>query len=332
MLSYPFYNFRIKFLYVAIATGCGLFFYSFNIVFAQTCSCAGAPLLDTQTQSSVSKGNLVLGLTYENNSISDLYSGDNKVDRQNAKRNTQTLLLEANYGLTEKLTLAGTFSMIKKRRESGLDGLQSNILTTSGIGDGIVMLKYVLHQNTIRSQYQIAVGGGTKIPFGASSLRKDNIQLNADMQPGTGAWDGLFWSYFSKTFTPATTVNLFWVNSFRITGSNERFRGSSDGYKFGNEFISTIGAKDKLFKRVSYFAMLRYRSAKSDKLGNHVQPNTGGKWLFAIPGLNFRVNDQILMRLSGSVPIYQYLNGLQPTTSYTVTASLFLNLQGKTMF
>lgn len=166
----------------------------------QTCSCAGAPLINSQSISSASRGNFLLGLTYEYNEISHLYAGQKQLANRSVKRNTQSSLLELNYGITDRLTISGTATFIQKTR-TGLQKASNNQLITRGIGDGLVMLKYVLHQNTIREQYQLAVGGGAKIPFGESSLtNNDGIALNMDMQPGTGAWDGVLWSYFPKLF------------------------------------------------------------------------------------------------------------------------------------
>ncbi|MDX1672455.1 MAG: hypothetical protein R3211_08940 [Balneolaceae bacterium] len=302
-------------------------------VYAQTCSCAGAPLISSQSISSVSGGNLLLGLSYDYQDISNVFSGSDPLEDPSVKRSTQSILFEANYGLTDRLTVSGTFTFIKKRRESGLQSPgPNNVVTTQHLGDGVLMLKYVLHKNTIQSQYQLAVGAGAKLPLGITGLTNNGLQLNMDMQPGTGAWDGIAWSYLSKTFAPASTINLFLINSFRLTGRNERFRGSDAGYKFGNEFVSTLGATDKLFSKFSYIVLLRYRSASSDKLGDTTMPNTGGKWVTLSPGINYRATDRISLRLSGSVPIYQYLNGLQPTIRYMMTGSLFYNLKSRTVF
>ncbi|MDZ7771749.1 MAG: hypothetical protein U5K31_03270 [Balneolaceae bacterium] len=227
---------------------------------AQTCSCAGAPLISSQSISTTSSGNLLVGLTYQYNDISLLYSENSRLKNNSVRRHTRSTLLEFSYGLTRRITLTGTASLVQKYRETGLGTPGPNpTLTTRGIGDGLLMLKYVLHQNTIREQYQLAAGIGIKAPVGRHSLRDGRLPLNADMQPGTGAWDGVLWSYFSKSFAPATTLNVFWFNTYRRTGTAERF-GKGDRYKFGNEWVSTAGITDKLAGDLSYVFMLRYRS------------------------------------------------------------------------
>ncbi|MDZ7682707.1 MAG: hypothetical protein U5J63_13590 [Fodinibius sp.] len=299
---------------------------------AQTCSCAGAPLISSQSISSAAKGNLLLGVSYQYNDISNLYTGSSQLNNQSTTRNTQSTLFELNYGITNRLTFSGTVSYVQKFRKTGFQTLGAEeTLKTRGVGDGLFMLKYVLHQNTIREQYQLALGGGAKIPFGKSDITQNGLALNADMQPGTGAWDGVVWSYFSKTFAPATTINLFWYNTFRLTGSDERF-GGNDIYRFGNELVSTLGVTDKLIGNLSYVMMIRYRSTASDQRNDNPLPNTGGKWINLKPALSYGLTDQISLRVAGQLPVYQHLNGTQPTTAFTLSGSVFYNFGNKTIF
>jgi len=296
----------------------------------QTCSCAGAPLISSQSISSASKGNLLVGLTYQYNDISNLYTGDEQLTNRSVKRNTQSTLLEINYGITDRLTISGTGTFVQKTR-TGLQKSEAQLITR-GISDGLLMLKYVLHQNTIRKQYQLAVGGGAKIPFGKSSLAdQDGIALNMDMQPGTGAWDGVLWSYLSKTFLPASTINFFAYSTFRATGSTDRF-GNDDNYEFGNEWVVNAGVTHEFVPRLSYVGMISYRSTSSDQRNGHKLPNTGGKWFNLEPALRYRITPGWSVKASGKIPVYQYLNGFQPTTTYSVSLSLFYNFGKRVIF
>lgn len=298
---------------------------------AQTCSCAGAPLISSQSISSASKGNLLMGVTYQYHEISSLYQGSTKLKNRSVERNTQSALVELNYGLTQRLTVSATATFVRKYRLGLQNTGTDRELSTTGIGDGMVLLKYVLHQNTIREQYQLAAGGGVKIPFGASSLRENGIPLNMDMQPGTGAWDGVLWSYFSKTFAPASTINFFLFNTYRITGSTERF-GENDRYRFGNEWVANGGITDELFSGLSYIAMVKYRSTRSDRRNDHPLPNTGGKWFYLSPALQYQVSQGLSVKISGDIPVYQELNGFQPSTTYTANLSLFYNFGNRVIF
>lgn len=315
----------MRLLYQNIFLLLSLLMFRAPTIYAQTCSCAGAPLLGSQSLESASKGNLVLGLTYEYNNISDLYNGSDRLNNKTQRRNTMTALLEANYGLTDRLALTGTFTLIRKRRTTGLQNPElSQSLTTSGVGDGLFMLKYVLHKQTLWEPYQVAIGGGAKVPFGTTSLNNSKgLALNADMQPGTGAWDGVVWSFVSKTFL-AQDVNVFLMNTFRRTGTNERFN-TSDHYRFGNELVSVMGATRPLSNTFSLLVVAQYRSAGSDRLNGRALPNSGGKWVSLKPSLGYQLSNQLSIQLAGQQPVYQHLNGTQPTTSFTLSGSVFFS-------
>lgn len=291
----------------------------------QTCSCAGAPLISSQSTGASSAGNLLFGITYEYHDISSLYNGNNRLEDQTVTRATQSVLLEANYGITDQLSVSGTFSYVDKDRTTGLHlPSGSTTVNTNGPGDGMFLLRYVIHQQTIWRQYHIAVGAGAKAPLGATSLKRNGFAMNADMQPGTGAWDGVLWSHLSTGFLPHTTLNLFLINTYRQTGANDRFT-EGDSYRFGNELVSNLGLTNQLAGNLSYMLTLRYRSTSSDQLNGGNLPNTGGRWFSVVPSLNYPVSKMVSMRLAGRIPVYQHLNGTQPTTSFAVSGSLFFN-------
>lgn len=297
-----------------------------GLTHAQTCSCAGAPLLGAQSAGASGHGNFVAGVTYEFNQITSLFSGSDEITNDSADRNTQSVLMELNYGITDRLSATGTFSYVRKERSSGLStvgGTQTS--TTGGIGDGLLLMRYTLLPQSLWNRYHIAVGGGVKAPLGSTTINNPNgRRFNADMQPGTGAWDGVFWSNIGVSFLPRSTMNLSLTTSYRLTGNNERFV-EGDDYQFGNEFLSFLGLSDSVTERISYKLNVRYRSTSSDQRNSITQPNTGGKWVSLIPDLYITTSDQTFVKLSGQIPLYQELNGLQPSTTYALSASIFLN-------
>ena len=292
---------------------------------AQTCSCAGAPLLSMQGAGASSAGNLMLGVTYEYHDISALYNRCNRLDNNEVTRVTQSTLFEIHYGITDRFSFSGTFTYVDKNSTTGLRNPENaSTLTTRGIGDGLFLLRYTFLQQTLWNPVHLSIGSGAKAPLGTTSLTDGGFPLNADMQPGTGAWDGVLWSGISLSLLPYTTINLFWQNSYRHTGTNERF-GAGDEYGFGNELVSTLGISDQILENLSYMLQLTYRSTSSDQLNGNNLPNTGGKWLSVGPALNLGITDRMSARLSGRVPVYQHLNGTQPTTSWAVSGSIFFN-------
>lgn len=309
---------------VLLVTGiCTLF--ETSIINAQTCSCAGAPLVNSQSLGAVEQGNLVLGLTVDFNNIDKLYSGSNELTNRTSDRETLTSLFEANYGLTSRITLTGTFSHVQKSRVTGLQNPGgSQELETSGIGDALLMAKYSIIKQTLWKPYQLMVGGGVKAPLASNSLTSNGLALNADMQPGTGSWDGIGWMLFSYTIR-SQNMTFYTVNSFNKTSSASRFN-ENDRYRFGDEFNSILGMSQPAFNKFSYSIKLKYRTADSDTRNDSVMPSTGGEWLNVVPGIGYSLTDQLSVQVSGDIPIYQNVNGTQPSTTYILTASVFFSL------
>lgn len=291
---------------------------------AQTCSCAGAPLLSSQSMGTTAKGNLVAGFTIENNVIDHLFTGSDRINDTNQERNTVTGLLELNYGITERLSVSTTITFIRKNRTTGLQtpGLAST-LSASGLGDGLMLLKFDVIEPSLWSPWSLAVGGGTKIPFGSTSFTRNGLSLNADMQPGTGAWDGVGWLFASRTFR-STNLTLYSNTSYRRTGTNERFT-ETDDYRFGNELVSALGLSGPLFNRFSFNLNVKYRSVSSDRRNDETLPNTGGKWLSVRPSVAYGLSDRLSLQVAAERPLFQTLNGTQPTTAHVVSASLMFS-------
>jgi len=313
-------------------TLCAILFILVSVlpISAQTCSCAGAPLLSSQSTGASSAGGLLFGITYEYHDISAMYAGSRKLDDETVSRATRSALLELHYGITDRLSLSTTFSYVSKDRKTGLHTPSGGTrVNTNGLGDGMVLVRYVLLQQNLWQRYHFALGGGTKVPFGTTSLTRNGFAMNADMQPGTGAWDGVLWSHLSAGFLPWSTLNLSLTTSYRHTGANDRF-GAGDSYRFGNELVSNLGASNRLLDNLSYMISLRYRSTSSDKLNENRMPNTGGWWLTLVPNFDYALSERVSVRLSGQLPIYQELNGTQPSTSYAISGSLFIGLFNQT--
>ncbi len=299
--------------------------------FPQACCSAGSPLLGSLDVSNASEGELQVGLTYELNSLQDVYAGTVRLDDDLRERRVNSFLLEVNYGLTGRISLTVLFTFINQSRNIYSLGDLSSRLNTGGLSDGIILVKYNFIPLSLIDQVELTLGAGAKLPIGNSTLRSDGILVPADMQPGTGAWDGVLWGYFSKGFVPALPINVFLNVSYRLNGTNNRFGDSfQQGYTFGNELFVNLGAGYRTDTFFDFTLMLRFRNTTPDKFDGGQLPNTGGNWLYLVPGINGKLSDQFTARLSGQIPLYRNLTGTQLTTTYSASIGLFysINLKG----
>ena len=293
---------------------------------AQACCSAGTPLISSLDIAATPAKSLNVSVNYEYNFLDNVYSGSQQIEG-NRERLSQSVLWEMSYGINDRWSITKIISYIQQRRRlKSKNVFNSNEeLTTRGIGDALIIIKYNLLPLTIIEQRQIALGLGIKAPTGKSDIEWDGILLPADMQPGTGSWDGIFWAYFYQGFLPVTRLNVFANASYRFNGNNNRFKISNSnfsGYKFGNELITTAGLS---YRTDSFFylsLLLRYRQVDADEFAKSEVANTSGKWIYLLPGVNINFNS-FSIRVSGQIPVYRNLNGVQLTTSYSAMLSVF---------
>ncbi|MCZ6777010.1 MAG: hypothetical protein O7D34_11200 [Ignavibacteria bacterium] len=291
---------------------------------AQACCSAGTPLLSSLELPSTARGNLQFALTYEYNALLDVLSGTRTLEDDTRRRVTHSVLLETSYGLSSTFSVSALLTLVQQERRivSPFDGTESQ-LSARGIGDAVVLFKHSLVPLNIFSQLEVTIGGGAKIPLGSSTLTSGGILLPADMQPGTGAWDGILWAYGSKGFLPTLPLNIFATTSYRFTGVNDRFGGEHEGYKFGNEFIVSVGVGYRTDMLLDFSLHFRFRHTTPDQFGGSGIPNTGGDWFYLIPGINVKSSPNLTFRASGQLPVYRNLKGTQLTTSFTASLTIF---------
>ena len=293
-----------------------------NSAFGQACGCAGSPLLGSLENPSTPKGSWDFGLNYEYNELNELVLETEELNDSNSRRNSQSLMLEASRGLTDRWSITALLSYIRHERESfSLEGYGTgSYLRTRGIGDAVLLLKYRILPQKFGLPFAASIGGGVKFPVGESGITDKNVFVAENMQPVTGSWDPIIWGYSSYAFDTPGYKKLFSVLSYRFTGENDR------DYRFGNEFVGILGFSYKSGYKFDYHLTARYRSTLANKRNDWKIPNTGGTWLFIIPGININISNIFSIRLSGKIPVYRKLNGIQLTTRYTASLMMFYSI------
>lgn len=301
-----------------------LFCGPFKVV-AQTCCSGGVPLSNNLGLPNEGKGVISFGLNYDYNNLNTLNAGTEELDDSSRQRITNSLLFNVGYSFTDRLSVETLFTWVDQSRTIEQFG-NSNFTETSGIGDGVVLLKYAI-PDILGAATVINLGLGTKIPFGRSDILTDQgIQLTADLQPGSGAWDGLAWTSLSKglTFRPSATVSG--SLTYRATGVNSSYLNNTATYEFGDEIQANLGYTDQFFMFSTVFnpgIVLKYRKAFEDRIDNQEIPNTGGEWLFLRPELATQLTPDMVISTRLELPLYSYVDGTQltPTTRFTVGIS-----------
>ncbi|NNE32577.1 MAG: hypothetical protein HKN40_09425 [Winogradskyella sp.] len=297
-----------------------------NSINCQTCCSGGIPLSNNVGLVFSEKDKLLLGFSYDYNNLNTLKNENETIDDNSRLRTTHSILLNVGYAINTKLTTEALMTWVNQRRI--INQLDSeNIDQTYGIGDAIALVKYSVWAN-----YNLNVGLGVKIPLGSSTETNDQgITLNADLQPGSNAWDIIYLINASKAFNFRPTMVFSSRVIYRQTGENDTYLNNSN-YKFGNELQIYLNVSDQYIIKNSFLnpgLTFKFRNASKDKVQGFDLPNTGGNWLFAIPNFSINLFQNIVFNAALELPLYSKPDGIQLTPTYRLTSGFLLKLFNK---
>ncbi|MCL6267707.1 transporter [Flagellimonas myxillae] len=303
-------------------------FFAVSMGIAQTCCSGGVPLSNNLGLPNEGQGVLTLGISYDYNNLNTLNAGSDKLDDDSRLRITNSVLVSAGYAFTDRFSIESLLTWVNQLRTISQFGNETDTETT-GIGDGVFLLKYAL-PDVLGKESSVSLGGGVKVPFGRSDLlTAQGIQLTADLQPGSGAWDIVGLLSISKNlgFRPSSMVSLHLTA--RFTGTNNDYLNGASSYEFGDAIQANLGYSDQFLGLGTIFnpsLVIKYRKAFIDKIEGFDLPNTGGEWIFVRPGISVAISPTLALVSKLEVPVYSFVEGTQLTPTLRFTGGLFITL------
>lgn len=304
---------------------------------AQTCCSGGVPLSSNLGLPAAGMHNLQVALTYDLNVLNTLKEGISQLDDQSRNRKTHSMLLQIGYSISKKISIDALFAYVRQERTIQND-LNRNFVQTAGLGDAVLLLKYNLWERQDQSS-RLTIGIGSKLPTGAADQTNDQgILLNADLQPGSGATDLIFWSQFTQSGVLRPSMVLFATLTHNRRGINPNYlplfnptTGQSEGqrYQFGNEWQLMAGLSDRLLwgKLIMDPGLsLRFRSVQYDRINDQRLPSTGGSWWFVNPGLTWWAKDTFSFNVNVELPVYANIIGTQLSPSFRLNTGFFYRI------
>ncbi|CAM1370626.1 conserved hypothetical protein [Tenacibaculum sediminilitoris] len=275
------------------------------------------------------KGILQIGLSYDYNNLNTLNEGSKKLKDNSRLRTTNSVLLNLSYNFSQKFLIEALLTWVNQSREITSSFGDINVDETFGIGDGILLLRYMVLNNEVSS---LTLGLGKKIPLGSTAKRNNQgILLNADLQPGSNAFDLVFTSRYSRSFNFRKSMNFSLRGTYRNTGVNNSYLGNNK-YEFGNELQLYLGVSDSylLWKQlISPSITFKYRKAGIDRINSNSIANTGGEWLFFNPSILFFIKPTISFYLKSEIPFYSNVKGTQLTPTYRFNTGIVFQVLNK---
>lgn len=290
-----------------------LAFSLFETSSAQTCSCASIPLLGTMQSASPTAKQWYFAGTYEYHEIGDLVAGSSTIpDDIGRDRNSQAFIAELSYGFAPKWSVSALLSAVEHNREVG-----GTADSASGLGDGLVMLKYSASTISLYSKNTLSFGLGARVPLGSDDARNGDIVLAEDLQPSVGSYGALFWAYYARALNDSRGAQVYVSANHTLNGENDR------DYRFGDSTTLSLGANYQTQTPWGFSFEVQYRNAERDRRASVDIPNTGGNWLHAIPAVQYHVTESFALKASVKIPVARDLNdSLQFTTKYAARLSM----------
>ena len=307
------------------------------VLSAQTCCSGGVPLAGNLGLPSGSKGDVQVGLSYDLNRLRRLYTGSESLATTSRTRSTQTVLLEASAALTDRFSLDVVLPYI--RQERIIRRAQTTTDRTSGFGDAVFLARYQWITAAAEKPWQWSSGLGLKLPNGKSDLANSfGFTYNADLQPGSNAWDVIFWNQVRHQPAFRPSVSVFLTAVHRRRGVNDDYLPTvnpvsgerrAQTYQFGAETQLTLGASDQLFALGQIFSpglSVLYRRAAADRTNGVVTPSTGGDFVFLQPALTLAPGGRLSWQLALDLPVYTRVVGTQVAPTLRLNTGLLVRI------
>lgn len=293
---------------------------------AQTCCSGGVPLSANIGLPGAEMGTWQFSLSYDYNQLKTLKSGSVELKDGIRERITQSLLLQTGYTFNKRLSADFVLSYVRQERHIFTStGVNSTI--TNGIGDGVLLIKYNFLPNKISTSF--LAGIGPKIPFGSTEkVSEAGIALPADLQPGSGSWDAIFWGAYTHSLSFRPSMSVLSTATYKATGVNPEYLGSI-AYEFGNELQIIAGIADQFVIGSSLWdpsISFRYRNAQRDKNNGVEIDATGGQWVFIMPGIKYAISPVMSVNITYELPVYSFVNNTQLTPTQRLSIGIYFKL------
>ncbi|MEO9806263.1 MAG: transporter [Reichenbachiella sp.] len=292
-------------------------------VLGQSCCSGGAPLSGNLGLPMVDGRQVQFSISYDLNKLNTLKSGTETLDDNTRTRTTHTALFQAGYNIDKHWSFEILLPYVQQEREVSPLGLGSTVEITNGIGDIVFLSKY-------RFLNHFQAGLGVKFPTGSSDeTTSRGILLNADMQPGSGAWDGIAFFTSEHQLKSRNSLSVYSTWTYRFTGKNNSYL-IDQVYEFGNEAQVQVGVADQFLifnQLIGPSLSFKYRNVSADINDGFDVPSTGGSWLFIKPGLSYLITPTINLVTTLDLPLYANLEGTQVTPTFRWNTALLFNLK-----
>lgn len=159
---------------------------------------------------------------------------------------------------------------------------------------------------------------GLKLPTGSTTRSNaDGEAAERSLQPGSGTTDAFAGAFYQ----------IGWLEhgaSAFAQGVYGAALNRYEGFRPGNRFAMDLGLRYELAPACSALLQLNALWRGRDSGAQAEPEDSGGRYLFLSPGLSFTLGRDLQFFALAQLPLYQYVNGVQLTSSWGATAGVAL--------
>ncbi len=239
------------------------------------------------------------------------------------KKSDYSLVRKADYNFLGAIIAYGAFHKITFEAEAGYFLNKTYEFENSknegyGFSNINFSSKFSLIANHEKRFYS-SVSAGVKIPFTTELQKVDGVEVPHELQPSTHAFGYVLQAFIVKE-------NSYKGLRYFLIARGEYNYVNKAGYKYGDYLsVSAYLSKHIMNNRIkgdwTIIMQLRNEFRGMDKTDNVIVQSTGGYLLLAVPQINYTYKERWNISLMGTLPVYQYFNGIQLATKFGIMLS-----------
>lgn len=300
-----------------------------NTLQAQTCCSAGAPLTSTFQIAKDDAHVLNAQVKYTYRSINRLVDNREILVNDPRTRLGNNLLLKLDYSFKNNFAVSAVLPYVFQSRTT-----ISEDESSAAIGDLLLVGQKSI---ALKKNAGLSFSVGAKLPTGkVDHLGGRGTILSPDMQSGSGTFDFLIGTSFTKFHFLTNNLTFSSNILFRKNTTNTNFAGTNGSggreFKFGDELLieATLAHQQVWGTWFSTpYINLNYRFSTPNREEGNISNNSGGQWVGTQAGLQLAPNDNFNFKVYGQIPFYQVLEGTQITTDFEVGIEFNYKIQTK---
>ncbi len=161
---------------------------------------------------------------------------------------------------------------------------------------------------------------GVKLPSGEYKVKNMDHQLaERSLQPGTGSTDVIIGGHYA--YKPA-----FRQVTYFVSAQYQYALAKRAGYRAGDQLSLTGGLAYAYADNAAVMLQLNGLNKGRDS-GRNAEPDvSGGRYIFASPGVRYAVGKDMQVYGFAQAPLYRNVNGIQLTANWTLVAGITLKI------